>query len=188
MKISPRETMLLWVTGVIVLFGLTYLICAPKIKAWTALDAARKDALRKIGLAERLMAQGPQWEKRLSELRKKLPQYPPEKDMTADLGIKIEQLATKNGLTLPNRDTEKEIQHGNLCELAVNCKWEGKLDALVHFLFDLQNEDAILDVSQLTIAPNEKKFPRGSLTVYCSYSRTQPAGAPKSPEPGKVTK
>jgi Tfp pilus assembly protein PilO len=189
MKVSQREAVLMWATGLVALLGVSYFVCAPKFKEWTALSKLREDAQRKIDLAERLVAQGPQWEKRLTDLRKKLPQYPADKDVTADLLIKLEQLASQNGLTLPSRDVEKETQHANMCELAVNCKWEGKLEAITHFLFDLQNEDAILDASQLTIAPNEKKYPRGSFTVYCSYSRAQPPGAPKNPaEPKKEGK
>lgn len=189
MKLSPREGLLMWITGLVVLYGGTYFVCAPQLKTWAELRRQREETERKIGLAERLVAQGPAWEKRLEGLRTKLPQYPPDKDVTADLLIKLEQLASRNGLTLLSRDVEKETQQGAMYELAVNCKWEGKLEALVHFLFDLQNEDAILDASQLTIAPNEKKFPRGSLTVYCSYSRTAlPEGAGRSPETRKERK
>ena len=138
MKISTRETFLFWITGMVALFGLTYLVCNPKIKEWNTVRC---------------------WD-----------------------CIKLEQIASAHGLTLSSRDAEKETQRGDMYELAVNCKWEGKLDAVVHFLFDLQKEDAILDASQLTITPNEKKIPKGSFTVYCSYSRTQPAGVPRTPE------
>jgi Tfp pilus assembly protein PilO len=182
MTISTRETFLFWITGMVALFGLTYLVCDPKIKEWGTVGQKQTEVRRSIGMAERLVAQGPQWDQRLAELRKKLPQYPADKDVTADLLIKLEQIASAHGLTLSSRDAEKETQRGDMYELAVNCKWEGKLEAVVHFLFDLQKEDAILDASQLTITPNEKKIPKGSFTVYCSYSRAQPAGAPRAPE------
>ena len=183
MKVSTREMTLIWVTGVVALFGVTYLLAQPRIKDWKDLGVKQADAAHKAQATEHLLAQGPLWDRKLAEFRKKLPQYPADKDVTADLLIRIEKLASANGLVLPSREVKKESQNGDMHELAVDCKWEGKLDSLVHFLFDLQNEDAILDVSQLTVTPNEKKILRGSLTVYCSYSRTPSATAAKKPEP-----
>lgn len=188
MKVSTREMMLLWVTGMVALFGVTYMLAVPRIKEWKDLADRQQKALRGIEVTERLIAQKPQWQKKLADFRKRLPQYPPDKDVTADLLIRIEKLASANGIQMPARDSEKEVLKGDMYELAVNCKWEGKLDSLVHFLFDLQNEDAILDASQLTVAPNEKRVLRGSFTVYCSYSRTSSGGPAKKPEPKGQTK
>ena len=182
MKVSSRELTLLWVTGLVALLGLTYILCEPRLKEWKSLGEKQIEAARKVEVTRHLVAQAPKWDARLAELRKKLPQYARDKDVTADLLIKIEQLATAHSLALPSRDVEKESQKGDMYELAANCKWEGKLDALVHFLFDLQKEDAILDISQLSVSPNEKRGLRGSFTVYCSYSRSQPGGAGKKPE------
>jgi Tfp pilus assembly protein PilO len=182
MKMSSRELGLLWATSVVTLFGLTYLLAQPSVKVWKELRATQAETERKIQATERLMSQGPQWEAKLADFRNKLPQYPPDKDVTADLLIRIEKLASANGLTLPSRDVEKESQKGDMHELAVNCKWEGKLESLVRFLFALQNEDAILDTSQLTVTPSEKKVLRGSFTVYCSYSRTSSGNTVKKPE------
>lgn len=183
MKVSSREMTLLWITGVAALFGVTFLLAQPRIKDWKDLGTKQAEAERKIQATEHLLAQGPSWNRKLADFRKKLPQYPADKDVTADLLIRIEKLASANGLTLPSRDVEKESQKGDMHELAVNCKWEGKLDSLVHFLFDLQNEDAILDASKLVVSPNEKKVLRGSFTVYCSYSRTPSATPAKKTEP-----
>ena len=182
MKMSSREMTLAWITGMLALFGVSYLITAPKLKEWVVIKAQREEAAKKIELTERLIGQNPAWESKLAELRRKLPKYPADKDVTADLLIRIEKLATANGLTLASRDVDKESQTGDMYELAANCKWEGKLEPLVRFLFDLQQEDAILDVSQLLAAPNEKRVLRGNFTVYCSYSRIKPGSAGEKPE------
>jgi len=183
MKLSEREIVLFWATGVAALIGLSYVVASPKARDWGALRAARAEAQRKIAASERMVAQGPQWQTRLVELRQKLPQYPPEKDVTADLLIRIDELAKRSGLVLPSREVDKEVQHGDLFDLAVNCKWEGKLDAIVQFLFELQNQDVILDARQLTIAPNERKVPRGSFTVNCTYARAGKAATPAAVGP-----
>jgi Tfp pilus assembly protein PilO len=182
MKISPREMMLLWITGVNALFGLSYLMAVPAIKEWSIVKANREEAARKIELTERLIDQNQAWESKLANLRRKLPVYPGDKDVTADLLIRIEKLASANGLTLSSRDVEKETLMGDMHELSANCKWEGKLEPLVRFLFDLQQEDAILDVSQLLAAPNEKRVLKGSFTVYCSYSRIKSGTAVEKSE------
>lgn len=182
MKVSSREMVLLWVTGVVALGGVTYLLVDPQLREWKVLDDKMSEAMRQVENQKRLIAQAPKWDAKLAEQKKKLPTHPQGKDVTTDLQILIERLARANGLNLISREAEKETLRGNMYEVAVNCKWEGKLEALTRFLFDLQKEDVILDVSQLTISPNEKKVLRGGFTVYCSYSRVPPAGGEKKTE------
>jgi Tfp pilus assembly protein PilO len=182
MKMSSREMMLAWVTGMVSLFGVSYLVAAPKIKEWGEIMSKREEISKKIDLTQRLIDQNPAWEAKLAELRQKLPQYPADKDVTADLLIRIEKIASAHGLSLPSRTMDKETQAGDMYELAAKCNWEGKLEPLVRFLFDLQQEDAILDVSQLLAAPNEKRVLKGTITVYCSYSRIKPGTAGDKPE------
>ncbi len=179
MKISPREMVLVWVTGVVAFVGLTYFLVDPQIKEWTVLAEKRSTLGRDVDKQKYLIAQAPKWDAQLKELKKKLPTHPQGKDVSTDLQILIERLAKANGLNLINRDAEKETLKGNMYEVAINCKWEGKLSALTRFLFALQKEDVILDISQLSIAPNEKMVLRGGFTVYCSYSRVPPAGSEK---------
>lgn len=180
---SSREILLAGITGMVALFGVSYLLAAPRIKEWGSVREKREEARRQIDLTKRLIEQGPSWETKVRDLRRRLPQYAPEKDVTADLMIRIEKLASASGMTLSSRDLDKETRSGEMYELAANCKWEGKLEPLVQFLFALQQEDAILDISQLTVAPNEKRILKGSFTVYCSYSRTKSGGSPEKTEP-----
>lgn len=179
MKISPREMILVWITGVVALLGLTFFLVDPQIKEWKIL-AGKKDTLeREVEKQKYLIAQAPKWDAELKTLKKKLPTHPQGKDVSTDLQILIARLAKANNLNLVSRDAEKETLKGNMYEVAINCKWEGKLAALTHFLFDLQKEDVILDISQLSISSNEKLVLRGGFTVYCSYSRALPAGGEK---------
>jgi Tfp pilus assembly protein PilO len=191
---SLRDMVMLWITGIILLFGLTYIIAVPRIKGWRAQRTEQKGLDQQVAMRERLVSQTAQWENRLRELRKALPAHPPSKDVTADILIEIENMARQHGVILLSRDVEKEIQHDTLFELSVNCKWEGNLKALVAFLFEIQQKGAMLDVSQLTVAPNEKRVLRGTFTINSSYTR-QPSGsgaadarsAAPNPEPA-VTK
>ena len=182
MKMTSRELGLVWMTGLVALAGVTYLLVDPQLKEWKSLDSKKADAVQQVDIQKRLIDQGPDWNAKLVALKKRLPTYAQGKDVTTDLQILIERLAAANRLTLISREAEKEVNKGNMCEVAVNCKWEGKLEALTRFLFDLQKEDVILDISQLTIAPNERKLLRGGFSVYCSYSRVPPVGGEKKIE------
>lgn len=186
MTMSPREMVLAWMTGVVALAGVTYLLVEPQTKTWKDLSDKREETRRQVENQKRLISQAAKWNAQLADLKKRLPTHPQGKDVTTDLQILIEKHARANDLNLISREAEKETLRGNMYEVAVNCKWEGKLSALTRFLFDLQKEDVILDISQLTISPNEKKVLRGGFTVYCSYSRATPAGTePKNETKGK---
>jgi Tfp pilus assembly protein PilO len=179
MKVSPREMILVWVTGVVALGGLTFFLVDPQIKELKVLSEDQSTLRREVEKNKYLIAQLPKWEAQLKGLKKKLPTHPQGKDVSTDLQILIERLAKANGLNLISRDADKETLKGSMYEVAINCKWEGKLAALTRFLFDLQKEDVILDISQLSISPNEKLVLRGGFTIYCSYSRVPPAGGEK---------
>ena len=176
MKFSPREYILAWITAVIVLFGLTAIIVMPKIRE---IGRLREDGVkfqRKLTVAERTVSQKGDWDKRLQALQSRLNQYPQGKDVTADMLIALERIAAKHPLKMISRDVEKETVHGDLYELAINCKWEGNLQGIVAFLFDLQSEGVMMDTSQISIAPNERRVLRGSMIVNAAYCRPTPSG------------
>ncbi|MEI7436418.1 MAG: GspMb/PilO family protein [bacterium] len=177
MKFSHREQMLLLVTGAALLGGITYIAAQRQVKAWQGALAKEGEVRHHLELTQRLVGQQSVWDNKLAKLRNRLPVYPAAKDVTADLLIRLEKLASGSQLSLLSRDVERESRQGDLYELSASCRWEGSLDALVHFLFDLQQDDAILDVSQLTVSPTDKKPLRGTLTVYCSYTRQPVPGA-----------
>lgn len=181
MKLTSRESAMVWVTAVCAIGGVTWLfLCRP----WIAdIVAARKgigDADQKIQLTERVVAQTKHWQARLAEVSAGLPEFPADRDVTADMLIKLESIARGQGITLPRREAEKEKRHGAIYELAITCKWEGSLDALVHFLFELQQQGAMLDMTQISISP-EKNLLKGGFSVNCAYRRLAPA-AVKTPE------
>ncbi len=188
MKFSHREQMLLLVTGAALLGGITYFAAQQQVRAWRAARVQEDDIRHQLTLTQRLVGQQSGWDTKLAQLRRRLPAYPASKDVTADLLIRLEKIAGGNQLTLLSRDVERESRHGDLYELSASCRWEGSLDALVHFLFDLQQDDAILDVSQLTVTPTDKKPLRGTLTVYCSYTRQNAPGATNAVAVGTTSK
>ena len=187
MKLSNRETMLAWATGLVVLAGVTYLFCEPKVKEIVRLRGEQAKVQEKIDLTGRMVAQKGSWKTRLDELTKGLPEFPADKDATADLLITLDRIASDCKLKLPRREAEPEKKHGEVSQMSINYKWEGSLDALVHFLFQLQEQGAMLDLSQLSISP-EKGVLKGGFTVDCAYRRAggaPAASAAKTPPKGR---
>jgi hypothetical protein len=179
MKLTLREMILAWVTGVVVLILPTwYFFAAPRLGD-AATKRERMEALRgDIEGETRILDQKGAWQGKLNEALKSLPGYPETQDVTADMLIKVERLATGNSLVLTRREPQKERRHGGLGTLDIKCNWEGTLDALVHFLFALQQDHGMLDISQLYIKSESKGLLKGTFTINCSYVRQQ------APAPG----
>jgi hypothetical protein len=179
MKLTLREMILAWLTGVVVLFLPTwYFFAAPRLT-----DAREKrdrmDSLQsELENESRMLDQKGAWQLKLDEALKSLSSFPETQDVTADMLIKVERLATGNNLVLTRREPQKERRHGGLGTLDIKCNWEGSLDALVHFLFALQQDHGMLDVSQLYIKSESKGLLKGTFTINCSYVRQ------KTPAPG----
>lgn len=181
MRFTARELLLAWLTAAVVLFVATWLILSPRVAGWKAIRGQQRDARNEIDRNQRLVAQAPQWSAQLAEIMRTLPSYPPGKDVTADLLIRIENHANAAGVTLERRDAQKEEQQGELYKLAIVCRWSASLEALTRFLHAIQSDAAMLDISQLTIAPDAQGNLKGGFTVDGAYSRTAAAAGQQEP-------
>jgi len=170
MKISRREVVLAWVTAVVVVAGLTYAFCEPRIKEYRQVMAEQQEMLKRTQLDERLGAQKSVWQTRVNEISMGLPLVPTNKDVTADMLITMEGIAKAHGINLLRREAEREQKHGDIYELAINCTWEGSLESLVSFLLELQKQGAMLDLTQLSVKP-EKGLLKGGFVVSCAYRK-----------------
>ena len=183
MKISSRELLLVWLTLVVLIFGLSYWFVQPRVRGWTELGKQHRLAEGRCALAKRLLEQKPSLDERMESLRKKVPSYPADKDVTSDYLKIIEQLAKNSNLSLIQRrpDREKLPKQGRLYELAVDCTWEGDLSALLGFLSALEaQEHIVMDVRDLAVSPVPGKQGRlkGSFALLCMYSRTSDSAKP----------
>lgn len=185
MIISDKEKSLLIVTVVFMLYAAVGLTVRKRIDAFRELRAAQEDKVRLLGEYENLIAQRPQWEAAYAEKSDLMPVFGTGKQVeTYWLGI-LDRLAQKNQLSIVRRQAGDERQVGDVYEMPIECKeWEGDLDALVSFLYDLHAEGAMLDVRRLFVRPagtsGKSSGLRGSFTVYCAYMRSDAA-----PEAGK---
>lgn len=185
MKITSRELVLGWATIAIILAAGSYWFIAPKIKDAKEISSRQETARRDIELSRRLLAQKPDWERRMEQLKLKLKTYSLEKDVSADYMKLLESLAKESELALLQRRPEKEKKQGDLYGFAVDCTWEGTLEALVRFLYALDRQDVSMDLDHLSVSPvsGGKGKLKGNFSMKCAYCRE--ASAEPSPNPGE---
>ena len=189
MKLSRRELILGFATGAVLLLGLSYLLGEPAIARWQAARQVSGKLADEKKIAQRLIAQRGEWEARFQQQRAGIPAYGSNDQVRAVILKQIEQLASENGLTLPRVLPDKERNIGDLYELAVSCEWKGDLEPLVRFLYAVQKQGAILDIRQLSIAPDRSGGGRmqGEFTMFFAFSRAGSVvdvGAPAAAVPG----
>ncbi len=175
MKITARETVLGLITISVALFGVTGLLARSKIDDWKAVRAQQIEVRSSIVRSQELVEQREKWDARMGELQGSMPRFPKGKRMDVYWSTEMERKASAHGLKILRHEVGGELQEGPIYELPIECRdWEGSLDALVHFLFDLQSEGAMLDIRYLRIKPKDKVLRTGRFSLYCAYMRDDP--------------
>ena len=173
MKTSKRETLLGLIALTAILFGLTYWLAGSRIAEQRRMKDDKVRLLHQIELHKRILAEQNGWLSRLEELRGQLPVYDDKTAITAELLKLIKRTADEHGLDLVRTQPYREEQNGSLYELGVSCNWEGKLESLTHFLYDLQKQGIRFDVLQLNAQPDAQRdrILKGSMTIDCAYRK-----------------
>ncbi len=173
MTLNPRERKLAIGALAALLVGAAYWIGEPRLTEWRETSRIEEALHGRKMIAEHLLNQREELDERMSALREILPRHSMETDVTAQLLRGLQQTADEHDLQLLRREPEPERQIGELYELSITCTWEGGLDSLVHFLYALQTQGAIVDIKHLTIAPVQGSPAqlRGNFTVDYAYSR-----------------
>ncbi len=172
MKITSREMALGIVTLSVGLFGGTFLLARPRLTEWQRLEKTRALLEDEIRRDSDLVSKRAEWEGRFDALSDAMPQYG-EKQKTDVLWLSIiDDVARNHGLEIRRIEAGEERRQGDVYELPIECnEWEGDLDALIHFLFDLQSRGAMLDVRFLHIKPKAGRVLRGRFSLSCAYTR-----------------
>ena len=189
MKLSSREVGLGIATGVLLLFGLTFMVVVPKIKMWQERIETQQAQVRRIEVLERLVGDRARWDKRLAELRTRLSRYPAATDVTADYLKILERVAKDSIVSLVQRKPQKEKRQGDCYEMPIDCTWEGDLNGLVRFLYALDQENVTMDMEDLSVSlvAGGKGRLKGNFTLMCIYTRDGGVTpAPGTNAPAKV--
>jgi len=178
MTVSPREKAMAAVALLVLLYGAVGLTLRGRLDSLSALREAHREQLELLSSREELIAQRGAWETQYAALQDLMPVF--EQGRRVDtywLGI-MDRLAASNNLAIVRRQIGAERQVGDVYEMPIDCKdWEGTLEALVGFLYDLQAEGAMLDMRQMYVRPTPRRpeLLRGSFTLHCAYLRDQTA-------------
>lgn len=172
MKMSGREMILASAAAVVLLTGVIFIAGKPVFEKWTLLGDQIRDERVRLENDRSLIQSRADWEEKFKALGSLMPAFPAEKKMDIHWLTVMDQMASRNGLLITKRKVGDEKRIGDVYELSIDvAEWEGSLDALVHFLFDLQNLGVMMDIKQLYIKPLEGSRLRGRFTLNCAFSR-----------------
>jgi hypothetical protein len=178
--VSSREKAMLALTLLAVLYGGLGLTLRGRLDQFRLLRDTLREQQALLADREQIIAQRQTWAAQYASLENLMPVFELERRVdTYWLGI-MDRLAAKNNLSIIKPQVGEEKLAGDVYEMPIDCKdWEGSLEGLVGFLYDLQAEGAMLDVRNMFIrpAPNKPTLLRGSFTLYCAYLRGASAAA-----------
>ena len=170
MKLKPRETILLVVTALAALYGVSSLMAIQYIEKWQEMRATELQLSRLADAQDGLILEAERWTQEREALAGALPRF--EAGRQADvywLNV-VENAATRHKLSLLSVEAGDPELQGGAYELPVECRsWEGTLDALVHFLFALQGDGAMIDTQYLRVKAKDKLLRSGRFTLSCAY-------------------
>ena len=172
MKITRREGVLGFVVLMCGLYAGLFYLGRGLFEDWKTLQAEKEQLRDAILRSEVLVESRSQWEAKMQELQSLMPQFPKDKRMDVHWLGEMEKKAAARELAIVRHEVGKELQEGPIYELPLYCRrWEGSLEALVYFLFDLEGEGAMLDVRYLHVKPKDKMTLDGRFDLYCAYRK-----------------
>lgn len=174
MIISQKEKTLLIVTIVFMLYAVVAFSLKKQLAVVRQIRSSQAEKTRLLASYKDLIASSNVWEEAYRERAAQMPVFETGRQVeTYWLGL-LDRLASTNNLSIIRRQALDERVLDNVYEMPIECKeWEGDLESLVHFLYDVHSQGAMLDVRRLFIRPNGGKNGglRGSFTLYCAYMR-----------------
>ena len=173
--LSLRDRALLMVLGIVVLYVVAALVWFMSVQQkWNVSLRKYHSAVKKYEQENHLISQTDRWNMEYLNEREKMPMFPEGEDVDTHWMNLMDGLATSNYVAISRRQSGREESKGDVFELPIEVSgWEGSLEGLVKFLWDLQSDGrAMMDVSAITMRPSQKKgFLRGTFTLTCAYMR-----------------
>jgi hypothetical protein len=183
MKISQREIILGVLTLASVLGGVTWYIVDRKVDKWHGMANEIETLEQQISHHQTAIKMQENWLGELNALQSELPVFDTKKRSVAPGLMKaIKKISSKHGVDITKNSPYPEKQIGDLFELGINCTWNGTLEAMVHFLGELQQQGVRYDVRTLSVAPVGKNTGKlkGNMVIHCAFTRK-----PSAPEKKK---
>lgn len=174
MKISQREMYLGVAALACVLIGSTWYGASGKVEAWKAKKTDIANLRLQISRNQAAIKQQDAWLGQLKELEKDLRIFETDqRSVSPELMKTIKSISDKYALNITRNQPHEEKPTGNLFELAINCTWEGSVEAVVGFLTELQQQGIRYDIRTLNITPAGKTSGdlKGNMVINCAFTR-----------------
>ena len=173
--ISQNDRKLLILFVIVVAVGSLGIWYPKAKKEWTAKKNEWQRQEMRLQRERNIINLRPEIEQRYAELRDHMPVFPEGKSVDTYWLPIMDTSAKATNVNIAQRAIGGEENLGEVTELTLECRdWEGRLDSLVWFLYDLETrKDAMMDIRALTIKPNPKKagILQGAFTLNCAYMR-----------------
>ena len=153
------------VVGLYAVAALTWFLSAEA--AWKKAARRYEQAKATYAKEERLIADKAKWDAAYEAEKAAMPTF-------AAWLQKMGEVANRNLIQISQRGTQKEkLEIDDVTVLPIDASWEGSLEALVKFLYELENsKEGLFDVAELDFKPSAKKgYLRGTFTLNCAYMR-----------------
>ena len=125
---------------------------------------------------ERLIARKAELEEACEKEQSSMLMFAEEKATDTTWLQKTGEIAAANLVQISSRKAQKESTEevgDDVRSLPIEASWEASLEALVKFMYALENSDeGLFDFSKLVFRPSQKKgYLKGTFTVTCAYRR-----------------
>jgi len=174
MKVSQREMVLGVATLAAVMVGITWLMVTRKMPEYKDMAIEIRQLRQQIQFNKNAITKQEDWIGELNELQKDLRVLDSKiKSPAPELMNTIRTIANKHQVEIIKNSPRDEKPIGDLFELAINCTWQGNLEALVDFLTELQQQGVRYDVRTLNIRPLGKNTGKlsGNMLIHCAYTK-----------------
>ena len=174
---SLKERTIAAVLGVLILYAAAAALWFMNLENSWRLSKKKYAAAREQRVKEeRLIRETGKWNNAYEAERAKMPTFEEdEKGVDTKFLSRMEEIGQKNAMTISRRQPGQEQEVGDVYELPITVNdWEGSLDNLVKFIYDLQQDsDTMFDISALSIKPSaaHKGYLKGSFTLTCAFMR-----------------
>ncbi len=171
MKMSPREWILGIVTMTVALYGLLFFMVSARLPEWRVIRSEQENLRAEIAESRALVEERGGWEAAMEERQDLMPVFPQGESMYSRLRSVVNRFASRHDLRIVSDRPGEERQEGPVYELPIVLQWEGTIDSLVRFLFDIEREGAMLDIRYLRVRPRDRTIRHGQIDIYFAYRR-----------------
>jgi Tfp pilus assembly protein PilO len=154
------------------LYGALFYFGSGQLSELQVIKSEQEQIRGSIAMSKELVAERATWEDQMGERQSMMPVFPADQRMDLHWLSVIESVAARHNFQILRHEPGEEKQEGPIYELPVFVRqWEGSIESLVRFLFDIEREGGMLDVRYLHVRPKDKTIRHGRLDIYCAYRR-----------------